>query len=301
MTREKLAGHAAAAGAYLIFGFNILVCKELTSSNYISPFGIFLLRSIGAGALFWLISLFLPKEHVPKKDLISIFIAAIFGFFLTQITFLVAIAQITPLEGSVLGALTPVYTMIIAAIAVHEPITGKKAGGVALSLSGVLYLIFTSISGGFGSSDVWGLVIMIGNALFFAIYLGVFRPLISRYSVVTFMKWIFLFSTIMALPFGVPAMMEVDFEALPSRWIMELTYLIVMATFVAYYLIPFGQQRIRPTLVSMYSYIQPIVAIGISISMGLERLTVTKVIATVMVFTGVWLVSRSRAAKSHKH
>lgn len=294
----KWVGHLSVFMAYLIFGFNIIVCKQLTSTQYVTPIGIFLLRSVGAGSIFWLLSLVTPHEHVPRRDMIGIFFASVLGFFLTQITFLMAIPLITPMESSVMSSLSPIYTMLIAAVAVREPITWKKLTGVAVSFAGIIYLIVTSLQGGFdaASSNLWGLALMVGNAVCFSAYLGMFRPLIERYSVVTFMKWIFLFSTIMALPMGVPAVVGAHWDMVNVQWVFELLYLIVFATFVAYFLIPFGQKIIRPTLVSMYSYVQPIVAIGISISLGMDRLTVPKVVATLMVFGGVYVVSRSRSA-----
>lgn len=301
MTQKKWVGHLAAFSAYLIFGFNIIVCKDLTSSDIISPIGIFLMRSIGAGSIFWILSAFMPKESVRKSDYIKIFMASALGFFLTQLTFLMAIPLITPMESSIMSSLTPIYTMFIAAIAVHEPITAKKATGVMVSFAGILYLITTGMSASadasFGS-NAWGLLLMVGNGLFFAMYLGIFRPVIERYSVVTFMKWIFLFSTLMALPFGGLDIARTDFTALPPSWLFELMFLIVFATFVAYFLIPLGQKIIRPTLISMYSYVQPIVAISISIAIGYDTLTAAKVMATIMVFAGVYIVSRSKSVKS---
>lgn len=296
--RRRWIGHLSALTAYVIFGFNIVVCKDLTSQQLLSPSCIFLIRSAGAGAIFWLLSLFAPRQSVPARDLVSIFFASLLGFFLTQLTFLAAIPLISPMECSIMSALTPVYTMLVAAVAVREPITWKKASGVGLSLAGVLYLILTGMQGGFSTSatSLKGLLLMCGNALFFAMYLGIFRPVIERYSVVTFMKWIFLFSTLMALPIALPELLRADLAAMPAQWLWELAYLVVMATFVAYFLIPLGQKHIRPTVVSLYSYAQPIVAIGISICAGLERLTMVKVVATIMVFTGVAIVSRSRAA-----
>ena len=65
---------------------------------------------------------------------------------------------------------------------------------------------------------------------------------------------------------------------------------------IAYFLIPIGQQRIRPTLVSMYGYLQPIIAIAVAIWVGQDRLTITKVVAALLVFAGVWVVNQSRAA-----
>lgn len=298
MKSGKWIGHVSVFTAYFIFGFNIIICKNLTSSDYISPIGIFLLRSIGAGLVFWLLSLFVPRQKVKRRDYIGIFFASIFGFFLTQITFLAAIPMITPMESSIMSSMSPIYTMFIAAYALHEPITWRKASGVALSFAGIIYLILTGISGGGEmSGNIWGLILMVGNALFFSLYLGIFRPLIERYSVVTFMKWIFLFSTLMSLPFAICEVLSVDYASLPAEWLWELAYLIVLATFVAYFLIPLGQKYIRPTLVSMYSYVQPIVAIGISICIGMETLTVAKIVATIMVFAGVYIVSLSRAAK----
>lgn len=300
LAANKWLGHLSVFTAYSIFGFNIIVCKDLTTHPYISPMGIFMLRSVGAGLIFWILSLFVKQERVATKDLPGIFLASFFGYFLTQLTFLTAIPMITPMESSIMSSLSPVYTMLIAAVALREPITLQKVSGVLLSFAGIIYLILTGMSGSAGGlgSNLWGLILMVGNALFFSIYLGVFRPLIERYSVITFMKWIFLFSALMALPFSAKELtVEVDYTALPATWIAELGYLIVLATFVAYFLIPLGQKIIRPTLVSMYSYMQPIIAIGISIAIGLEALTFGKCLAATMVFVGVYIVSRSKSAK----
>lgn len=236
-----------------------------------------------------------------RSDFPKIFLASVLGFFLTQLSFLEAIPLITPMESSIMSSLSPVYTMLIAAVAVREPITVKKAAGVILSLAGILYLILgMNTSDPAASSSPWGIILMVGNALFFSMYLGIFRPVIERYSVITFMKWIFLFSTIMSAPFAAGEIISVDIAAIPSRWLWELAFLIVFATFIAYFLIPLGQKLIRPTLVSMYSYAQPIIAIAISIAIGMDTLTVGKIIATIIVFTGVFIVSRSPSARSKR-
>jgi drug/metabolite transporter (DMT)-like permease len=201
------------------------------------------------------------------------------------------------MDCSILAALSPIYTMFIAAIAIKEPITLKKAGGVLISLAGAILLILNSVSlkSGGETSKISGLIIMIFNGLSFSLYLGIFKPLISKYSVITFMKWIFLFAALISLPFSFKEIIGIQWSTIPKVQILELGYLIVFATFITYFLIPFGQRRIRPTLVSMYSYIQPIVAIGISIIIGMEIFTWLKVLAALMVFGGVILVSRIKA------
>ena len=294
--KNSIFGHIACFTAYLIFGLNIVVCKDLTSSNVFSPLALFTLRSLGAGSLFWLISFFRPKERVERRDFPKIFAASVLGFFFAQLSFLVAISHITPMDCSIVASLSPLYTMFIAAYALQEPLSAQKIGGVVLSLCGVIYLILnsTTASSGVVQTTPMGVLLIVANSLCFSLYLGIFKPIITKYSVITFMKWIFLFSSLMSLPFTASELVKINFAELPISYLAELAFLIVCATFVTYFLIPIGQKLLRPTLVSMYTYVQPIVAIVVSIYIGMDTLTLPKVLAAATVFAGVIIVSRSR-------
>ena len=291
-------GHLASAAAYVIFGINVVVCRDIATDGGIAPIVLFAMRSLVAGALFWLASLVTPKEKVPPKDLLLLAGAGILGLFLPQITFLHAIELTTPVDLSIMSTTTPIFTMFVAAIFLKEPITWKKVLGVALSFGGILWLILQSTTGAKGPSETQplGIVYCFANYIVFATYLGTCRNLIARYSVVTSMKWMFLASFIFSIPFVLPHLGGTDFAAVSGQVWWEIGYMIFFSTFLAYYLIPIGQQRIRPTLVSMYGYLQPIIAIAVAIWAGMDRLTVTKVIAALFVFTGVWVVNQSRAA-----
>ena len=296
---KKSLGHISAFIAYSIFGFNIIICRDLSTLALISPMGLLCFRVAGAAALFWLTSLFLPKEKVDVKDFPKIFLASMLGLFLTQWSFLKASTMTTPFDTSILTPLTPIFTMFIAAIVLKEPITLKKAGGVALSFIGVIFLILNTVrveSGGVTETQPMGIVYMIGNCIFFAMYLGAFRPLITKYSVVTFMKWMFLFSAIVAIPFDIKELVGLNMAAMPTRYLLELGFVILFSTFVAYFLIPVGQKVLRPTVISLYGYVQPLIATVMGIATGMDRFTWQKVLAAVLVFTGVVLVNKSRAA-----
>ena len=297
MASDALKGHLSIAGAYLIFGLNVVLCKDIANSQAVAPIVLFTLRALGASALFWLGSLFLPKEKVDRKDLPKIALASFLGLFGPQVTFLVGITMATSIDTAILGTLGPVFTMVFAFFFLGEPITGKKAGGVAVSLAGVLFLIFNSVHGGGASATTpLGFVMLLLNSISFSLYLGIFRPLIAKYSVVTFMKWSFLFSLVLALPFAGKGLVTTDYAAVPPVVLWEIGYLIVFATVIAYFLIPYGQKFIRPTLVSMYNYLSPMVTTVVSIWTGLDTLTWQKVLAAVVIVSGVVLVSRSRAA-----
>lgn len=296
--KDSVIGHSAAFIAYAIFGFNIIVCKDLTSGGLIPPLGIFTLRSLTAGAIFWTVSLFMPSEKIDRKDYIKIFAASMIGFLTCQLTFLVGIPHITPMDCSVLTAMAPIYTMGIAAIVIKEPITFRKAAGVALSFIGIIYLILSRVvvPGSVDESTPFGIFMLILNSLSFSMYLGIFKPLIARYSAVTFMKWIFLFSACVSTPLSIKGLVNVNWATIPAIQYAELSYLIICATFISYFLIPVAQKRIRPTLVSMYSYVQPIIAIAVSIAIGMDTLTWQKMLAAILVFTGVVIVSYSKSA-----
>ncbi|HZK03618.1 MAG TPA: DMT family transporter [Bacteroidaceae bacterium] len=293
-----LRGHIACALAYLIFGFNIVVSKNMANSDILSPMDLFCLRAIVSASLFWFLSLFISKEKVEKKDLLNIFAASILGLYITQITFLKAITMTTPMDASILASLSPIMTMFFAALFLKEPITFLKVLGVLLSFAGALLLITNSLGVGnvVENTSIQGALLMLCNSMAFALYLGIFRPLIIKYSVVTYMKWMFLFTVIVSVPFNITALVNIEYSVMSTRYLWELAFLTIISTFVAYLLIPIGQKYLRPTLVSMYSYIQPIVAVLLSVLSGLDVLGWQKIVASLLVFGGVAIVSKSRSA-----
>ena len=291
-----LVGHLACAATYIIFGINIVTCRDIATEGGLSPMVLFTMRALFAGALFWIASLFVP-EKVERGDLLKIAGAGVLGIFLPQLTFLYAITMTTPVDLSVTNSITPILTMFAAAVFAKEPITWKKAIGVAVSFGGVIWLILQSVAmgGGAGATQPMGIFLCLANSTVFALYLATCRPLTEKYLSVTMMKWMFLVAFILSLPFTLPQLAGTDFGAVTSKVWLEVGFLILFATFVAYFLIPVGQKRIRPTLVSMYGYLQPIIATTAAIATGMDRLTVTKVAAAAMVFAGVYVVNQSKA------
>ncbi|MBO7575616.1 MAG: DMT family transporter [Bacteroidales bacterium] len=291
---QTLIGNLACFTAYAIFGFNIICCKNIALDEHITPMALFCLRAFGATALFWIWSLFTaPKEQIARADIWKVALASFLGLFMTQLSFLFAITKATAIDTSIMSTLSPIMTLIISVIVIHERITWSGVTGIILSLVGVLILIFNcvSIRSGADSTSIWGILGMMVNTLSFATYVSVFKPLIQKYSVVTFMKWMFLFSSLMALPFSFSAFGASNLAAVPMNVMWQVIYVVVGATFISYFLIPVAQKRLRPVVVCMYTYVQPVIAMVIALAMGLDRLTLLKVLASVLVFTGVGLVN----------
>lgn len=301
--KDALTGNLACLAAYLIFGFNIVCCKNIANDGHVPPMSLFLMRSAGALVLFWVMSLCLPearRERVERGDLWKIAVASLLGLFLTQFAFLKAITMTTAVDASVLGLMTPVMTMVVAAVVLKDRITWQGVLGLGVSLAGVLFIVLNSVTAASGAehTSFGGVLLMFVNATAFACYVGVFKPIIQKYHVVTFMKWMFLFSTLYALPFS-GGVMSIEYGAIPWNIVLQILYVVVGATFVAYFLIPVGQKRLKPVLVCMYSYVQPVVAMCISLAVGLDTMTWAKGVATVLVFAGVGIVNFSPHAHHH--
>lgn len=288
--KDTLIGNLACAGAYAIFGLNLVACKNIANCGLISPMALFCLRALGALILFWIASVFLPKaEKVERRDMLKIAAASFLGLFLTQISFLKAITMTTPVDASLISLLSPIAAMIVAAIVLKDKITKHGVIGLAISFAGVVFIVLNSVSIRSGASEtsIWGIVLMVVNVLSFATYVGIFKPLIKKYRVVTFMKWMFIFATLYSLPFGIRDLATIPYAQIPANIVLQILFVVVFATFIAYFLIPIGQKRIRPMIVCMYTYLQPVIAMSISFALGLDTMTWPKAIATAFIFIGV--------------
>ncbi len=300
MTKEKWKGHLAILATNLIFGLNTPIAKTLVP-EWISPYALTLVRMSFAAFVFWIVGLFAAREKVKARDLIIIFFGALFGLVGAQLSFANALLYTSPVNISIIAAMTPVAVMLLAALVLKEPISLKKAAGVAIGASGALLIILHSSSSiGSRAGNLTGNLLCVVNVITYAIYLVITRPVSQRYSPVTLMKWMFLFSALISLPLGISDLSEAKAfsEATSLNILLRLAYIVIMATGIAYFLVPMALRRIRPTTVSMYNNLQPIVASIIAILIGQDVLSWDKPVAACLVFTGVYLVTQSKAREN---
>lgn len=294
MEKKKMIGHIALLVANVIFGLNTTISRTLMP-EILSPYALTFFRLAGAMILFWAASLFIKNEHVPAKDILQLFFASIFALILNQLPYFVGLSITSPIDASIVVTTLPILTMILAAIFIKEPITTMKAVGVLVGASGALLLVFNSHTPKVGESNFWGNVIVLSAVTSFAIYLTVFKKLISRYSPITIMKWMFLFATIVCYPFCHNALSQTEYSKLTTSVLLRISYVVVLSTFFTYMLIAVGQKVLRPTTFSMYNYLQPIVASFAAVFIGMDTFDIEKALATVLVFAGVYIVTQSKS------
>lgn len=297
MNKEKLKGHILILITSVLFAVNIPISKFLLPTH-VPPEGLTIMRMAFACIMFWIVSLFTKYEKVPLKDLGTLLLCSYCGVGLNQGLFIVGLSRTSPVDAAIISTAVPIYVLLLAAIVLKEPITLKKAGGVFSGVIGGLLLIFSSTHLSQTKSSLDGDIMLIVSGMMYAIFLVISKPISQRYSAVTLMKWMFLFTTCSLLPFtykyilNAPAFHRsmVDWEEMAA-----IFFVLFGATFLPYLLIPMAQKRIRPTTISMYNYLQTIIAAFLAIAVGQDTFSFYKVIAAIFVFVGVYLVTQSKS------
>ncbi|OYP51845.1 EamA family transporter [Prevotella sp. P3-120] len=296
-TSKALIAHLAMFGACAGWGLMSPVGKDAMLHGF-DGITMVSFRVAGACLLFWIASLFAPKEQVPWRDRLMFIGAALTGLLFNQCCFTIGLSITSPINASIVTTSMPIFAMMLAALILREPITGKKALGVLMGCSGALILILSSAAHADARvGDIRGDLLCLFAQFSFALYLSLFNPLIKRYNVFTVNKYMFSWATLMLLPLSSYHVYGVISQPIPLLTWIEVGYVVVCGTFFCYILTMIGQRTLRPTVVSVYNYVQPIVAVAASLIMGISTMKLTHVLAVVLVFSGVWLVVKSKSRK----
>ena len=276
---KKLQAHSAIFLANTIFGLGVPVTKLLLD-EWVTPMGYMASRSLGACLVFWLIAAFMPKEHVERRDLITILAGGLLGFVISQTLTAWALDYTSPVYFSLIATLTPVAVMLCAALTIGEKITPMKSVGVLLGIAGAVLMVLMSQSLGSGKNDLIGISLAILSVLTWAIYLIITRNVASKYSPVT-------------VPIAIP---ELPMNALyTTAWgwdgVVEMLFIVLGATALGFFLIPFAMKYLQATTVSIYTNLQPVIASFVAIMLGQDVLTWDKPVAGVLVLLSAYIVT----------
>ncbi len=295
MEIRKIEGHLSVLLANVIFGLGVPVTKLLLD-QWVSPMAYMATRCMGAAAIFWLISLFMPRERVAWRDLLVIMGGGLLGFVVSQTLTAWALQFTTPIYYSVIATLTPVATMVCAALLIGERITVRGALGVVVGVVGALLMVMVGWHGGAGKNDLLGIGLAVLSLLTWAVYLIITRRVSAKYTAVTQMKWVFLVSTIAVLPFSWGDLQTARLYSDGWMWsgVAEMAFIVVFATVAGYFAIPFALRYLKTTTVSVYTNLQPVVASFVAILIGQDVLTWEKPTALVLVLVSAWVVTGSQ-------
>lgn len=296
--RDERVAHIALLLANIGWGIIAPVSKLVLLSGAITSLALSGIRITGGAVLFLLFTWILPKsfgtrQKIERKDIWKLILCSALIISANQGLYIIGVGLTDPVDSAVMCSLTPVLTMLLAAIFLHFRMTWLKVGGVLMGLAGVLILVSGTAESEMAVNPVLGNLLCLGAQLCAAIYYVGFEGIIKKYSPYTLMKWMFFISVLMYVPFCLPDMLKIDYAELPWDVWAGLIFIITIPTFFGYLMIPLAQRNLRPTVVSAYSYLQPVFAAIVAVMMSVGDFGWGKALATLLIFVGIYFVNRS--------
>ena len=274
----------------LLYGLNYTIAKTVMNENFIKPFGFVLLRVIGATILFWILSLFVPKEKIERKDYLKLMVASLFGVVINMLFFFKGLEYTSPIHASSIMTIIPIIILILSAYILKEKVTKLKIAGVILGLAGALVLTLYGKSSRVGDNIPLGNLLVFLNAVSYSIYIILIKKLTAKYHPFTFIKWLFLFGLIILTPFGYSELQEVQWHTFTPYTTFSVLFVVIGATFGTYLLNPLALNKLKASTVGIFIYLQPAIAALFALAMGADFIDTIKITAMIIIFLGVYLV-----------
>lgn len=283
----------AAFSATTIYGLNHTIAK-VVMPHYIGAFGFIMLRVVGAATLFWILSLFTPNEKIERKDYPRIIFGALMGMCINMLMFFKGLQLSTPINSGVIVTLTPIIILILSAFFLKEKLTNIKFLGITLGFSGALLLILYGNTTHVNNAPnvTLGNAMMLINSICYGSYLVIVKPLTKKYNTITLMKWMFLLGIFMTFPVTYTEFSAVSWTTLPFEAVWRMAFVIVGTTFLTYLFNVYALKTLPATTIGAFTYLQPLITILYAVITGNDILDGVKISACLLVFLGVYLVSK---------
>ena len=278
--------------ATLIYGVTYTIAKDVMP-NYIKPYGFILLRVSSATLIFWTAGLFTKQQKIEKSDYKKILIASFFGITINMLAFFKGLSLTSPISASVMMVTSPIMVLIFSSILIRKPIGKQRILGVFIGLVGALFLItLGNSSAGTSTNSAFGNFLVFLNAASYGLYLVLAKDLVKKYNPIVFIKWLYLFGLIFVIPFGYSELTAVIWQEIPTNIYWNISFVLLFTTCITYLFNLYGLSKLKPTTVSVFIYLQPVIATIYALIVGSDSLNLVKLCATLLIFLGVYLVTK---------
>ena len=291
--RNSLRVHAALFLVALIYAANYSLSKDVMP-RYMGPFGIVTLRIVGAALFFAVIKYFVaPHDKITgRADNLRALACGVLGIGVNQLLFFSGLNLTSPISASLLQTIAPIVVVIASAFLLKEKITLPRVLGIAVGMVGAgLLILGRNAQAATYPQGTLGNLFILANATVFGIYLVLSAPLMRKYHAFTVLARVFLVGAFIAVPFGWRNALHADYAHFPLLIWLEIGYMVVFLTILAYLLNNWALKYASPALLGVYIYPQPVLAVLIAVALGKDHLTWGKAGQAALIFVGVWLVS----------
>lgn len=290
--RDVVKAHVA-----LIFCNIVWACDypfyNLLLGKYISPLAMVTASLVVAALLSWIPAIWEGVEHIERKDWGLIIVAALMMGMVRKMMMMFGLSRTSPIDGSIIATIVPLIVLLVSVLAHVDKLTLRKVAGLVLGFAGAVAVVLTSNSEKHVNSELWGNIMMIFSGLVTALYMVLFKPLVSKYRVTTLLRAIYTISAVLLLPIGIDSVIDSDFVGMNAKLWAAAAFVLIVPTYLPNLLLNYSLRYLKPTMSSTYTYIQPVLAVALSVAMGLDRLHFDTVFFALLLFVGVGLVISS--------
>ena len=292
--KKNWIAHIFLFGAALIYGANYSIAKIVLDGEYISPMGLVFFRVLTAAFIFFLFHSLYIKEKVAKEDYLKLLMVSLFGVAINQSLFIIGLKHTVPINAALLLTIVPILVFVFSSILLKERVSNRKILGISLGFFGVLIIILNKGKIILSYETLKGDFLVFLNSVSYALYLVKVKPLLSKYNPITVTKWIFLFGLIFIIPLGFTGAISANWAEFTPKVFTAFLYVLLFTTVLAYLFNIIALKKVNPSVVGVYVYLQPILATLVALLIGKDSLNWIKIIAGILIFTGVYLVSETK-------
>ena len=298
---ETVKAHIALFLVALIYGGNYTIAKEVMDGGYLQPLTFILLRVTAGLAFFYVFHQAFIREKVARRDYGLLALCGLFGVALNQMLFFSGLKFTTPINASLIMTTTPILVLIASSLLIGERITGRKVLGILLGAAGAVLLISYGHRVTINREGLLGDLLVFGNATAYGIYLVLVKRLMQTYHPITVVRWVFTFGILFVFPFGAGGLPSVAWHTFPTGIWLSVAYVLICTTFLAYLFNAYALKTVEASVVSIYIYLQPLLATLIALLSAKDHLDGVKVTSAMLIFAGVYLAGRSSRARQGVH
>lgn len=285
--------HLAVLSANLFFGLNFSAVQYITK-KWVHPFGLNVIRVGVSSILLWLMLFFVSTKAAIRKEHIGRFIlCSLTGVVINQALFIKGLSMTLSIHASLLILVTPIFITLVATWLGKEALTIFKIAGLLLGIGGAVLLALDKEHKHIEANDIlWGDIFIIINAISYAFYFVLVKPLMEAYNPVHVIRWVFLFGLLFTIPIGWSEFSSIEWQTFTWKEIALVSFIVLGATFFAYLFNLYGIYHLGASVTGTYIYTQPVFAAIIAVLLLNETFGWQKIIAAVCIIGGVLLVSR---------
>jgi len=300
MVKQNPRAHLSMLTATLLFGINYWIAKGLMP-NHLLPMQIIFLRVLGTLIIAWIIQMSVKELRtlkIDRADYPRLILSSLAGIAINQMMFFTGLNLTTPVDAAIINSANPILVLVFAAWVLKERIGISQLGGIVLGATGALMLILLGNPLSLKGGNLTGNLFIMVNIAVWSLYLVISKPLMVKYNPILMIRWMFMIGFIAIFPFSIRQAVDINFSSFDSYTWFSLLYIIVGTTFLAYFFITYSLKRLSSSVVAYYTYIQPILVAVIGIVFFAERISWVKIVSGLLVFAGIYFVTRKRKSVS---